>query len=250
MNWLPDISPGLLAALVLAGLLAGLSRGFSGFGAALIFVPLASMLVGPKLAGPILAIIDAIFAAYLIPAALRLAQRRSVATMFAGALFGIPAGAWILTLYSPHTLRWMICVMAALMFVLVASGWRYRGMPHVAATLGVGALSGVFSGIAQIGGPPVVSYWLGTETPPAVLRANVIVYFAASTVLTLVVYGVGGLFTPAALKLAACSGPAYGLGTVVGNRMFALATPGVFRRITLALIALAVLLSLPWWTGG
>ena len=49
MNVIPDIPSANLALLVLVALAAGLSRGFSGFGAALIFVPLASALVGLNL---------------------------------------------------------------------------------------------------------------------------------------------------------------------------------------------------------
>ena len=91
--WLPEFST---TTLVLAGRRPrsspGLSRGFSGFGAALIFVPLASSLIGPKLATPILAVIDLIFAAHLIPRAWKLGDRREVSVMFLGALVGIPVG--------------------------------------------------------------------------------------------------------------------------------------------------------------
>ena len=236
-----------LALLVLVALAAGLSRGFSGFGAALIFVPLTSALAGPKLAGPVLAIIDIVFAAYLIPGAWRLADRRDIGVMFIGALLGIPAGTLILTAFAPLTLRWLIAVMAAAMLVLLLSGWRYHGKPHAAATVAVGAVSGLFSGIAQIGGPPVVSYWLGLAVPPARLRANVILYFALRSVLTIISYFWAGLFSNEVLRLAAMTGPAYGFGTFIGGRMFGLASPAVFRATSLGLIALAVVLSLPVW---
>ncbi len=245
MNLLPDISTNSLIILVLIGLLAGLSRGFSGFGAALIFVPLAGAFVGPKLAAPILAVIDGIFASYLIPSALKLGHKTDVALMFAGAVFGVPAGAFVLTHFEPLTLRWLIAGMAAAMLVLLASGWRYQGTPHKAATVIVGAISGVFSGIAQIGGPPVVSYWMGTNTGMDALRANIILFFAATTVITIVTYFSGGLLTLEVLKFSLFAGPAYGIGTFAGSKMFRLASPPVFRNISLVLIAFAVLTSLP-----
>ena len=245
MNWLPSIDTLTLLLLMLVALVAGMSRGFSGFGAALIFVPLAGVLVGPKLGAPILVIIDGIFASYLIPSAWKLGDRRDIALMFSGAIIGVPVGTVILTLFAPLTLQWLIVGMAAAMLVLLISGWRYHGRPHASATIFVGAISGLFSGIAQIGGPPVVSYWLGTDTAHAKLRANVILYFAASTVLSLATYVWGGLMTAQVLKLALFTGPAYGFGTLAGARMFGLASPAVFRISSLALIALAVLFSLP-----
>lgn len=43
---------------ILAALLAGLARGFSGFGAAMIYVPIASASLGPVVAMPVLLIAD------------------------------------------------------------------------------------------------------------------------------------------------------------------------------------------------
>jgi uncharacterized membrane protein YfcA len=245
MSWFPDVDILTLVFLMLAALVAGMARGFSGFGAALIFVPLAGALVGPKFAAPILIIIDGIFASYLIPSAWKLGDRRDIALMFSGALIGVPTGTAFLTFFAPLTLRWLIAGMAAAMLLLLMSGWRYRGRPHALATVSVGAISGLFSGIAQIGGPPVISYWLGTDTAHAKLRANTILYFAAISVLSLVTYVWGGLMSLQILKLALFTGPAYGLGTLAGTRMFGLASPAVFRASTLTLIAFAVLLSLP-----
>ena len=204
-----------------------------------------ALFVGPKLAAPILVVIDGIFASYLIPSAFRLGNKSDVALMFAGALVGVPAGTFILTHFEPLTLRWLIAGMATAMLVLLASGWRYHGTPHKAATILVGAISGVFSGIAQIGGPPVVSYWMGTDTATETLRANIILFFAATTIITVVTYFGGGLLTLEVLKFSVFAGPAYGIGTLLGSRMFGFASPQVFRTISLVLIAFAVLTSLP-----
>lgn len=70
--------------------IAGLARGFSGFGAALIFMPLAGSVVGPRVAAPLLLIIDAITAIGLIPNAWRRSDRRGVGIMAIGALIGVP----------------------------------------------------------------------------------------------------------------------------------------------------------------
>ena len=245
-----DFNGVTLALLALAGLIAGMARGFSGFGAALIFVPLAGALAGPKLAGPILLIVDGVLATSLIPGAWGLGNRREVAVMAAGALLGVPAGTVILRSFAPLTLRWLIAAMAAGMLALLLSGWRYRGKPHVLATAGTGLVSGLFSGIAQIGGPPVVSYWLGTAAEPARFRANIILYFAVINVISLASYFWGDLISAPVLKLALVAGPAYGAGIFVGTRIFRLASPAVFRSASLALIALAVLLSLPVFGHG
>jgi uncharacterized membrane protein YfcA len=114
-------------------------------------------------------------------------------------------------------------------------------------TLAVGALSGLFSGIAQIGGPPVVAYWLGGKQAANVTRANIIMFFAGSGLIALVTYFAGGLIARNVLMWSALTGPAYGLGLFFGSRLFGFASERTFRRACFALIAIAVVISLPVW---
>ena len=69
------MTDGAVLAAALVAALAGLARGFSGFGAALIFIPLGSALLGPRVAAPLLMLVDNVLAAPLIPAAWRQASR-------------------------------------------------------------------------------------------------------------------------------------------------------------------------------
>jgi uncharacterized membrane protein YfcA len=237
----------ILVMLALTSLAAGLSRGFSGFGAALIFVPVASSLVGPQLASTVLLLVDAVLAAPMILPAWRHASRPSVALMVIGALVGIPLGTAVLAMADPTLLRWFIVVLAATMLALLLSGWRYHGKPHATLTIAVGALAGLFGGIGQIGGPPVIAYWLGGVTRADVARASIILYFAASTVIGILSYQVGGLITREALQLSVLAAPGYGLGLWIGSKLFGLASDVTFRRVALGLIALAIVLGLPLW---
>ncbi len=243
---LPHDIPTMLY-LAAAMFVAGLARGFSGFGAALIFVPLAASLIGPQAAAPILLVTDGIMTAPLVRAVWATALKPAVGLMAIGGLLGIPAGTALLVLGDPLTLRWCIAALTALMLALLASGWRYHGKPHAAATIGVGVISGVFSGVAQIGGPPVVAYWLGGGHDAARMRASTIVYFAFSSIVTVATYIVGALFTREIIVTALIMAPVYGAGVYLGSKVFPLASADTFRRICLGLIALALVLSLPLW---
>jgi uncharacterized membrane protein YfcA len=229
--------------------IGGLARGFSGFGSALIFIPLASSIIGAKLASPLLLVIDFVAAAPLIPDGWRQADRRDVGTMLLGSFIGVPIGAWALTQMDPLTVRWMIVVLIVPMLALLMSGWRYRGTPTMALTAAVGAVAGFFNGVAQVGGPPIVLYWLRDDTAARVVRANIIVFFAASSVFTIFSYLIGGVLTTSVIGLAVLTGPAFGIGLWLGSQMFGLASEETFRRICYALIALAALVSLPVFDG-
>lgn len=244
-----DLSFASLALLIAVAFVAGLARGFSGFGAALIFMPVASALIGPRLAAPVILLIDAVTTLGLLPDAFRRADRREVAVMSLGALVGVPTGVYLLTHLDPLTIRWAIIAICAALLALLLTGWRYAGRPKVPLTVGVGALSGLFSGASQVGGPPVIAYWLGGAIPAGIVRANIVLYFEVSTALTIVNFFLGGLFVSTLLPLCLMTAPAYGLGLWGGTRLFGVASETTFRRICLTLIALAVLIGLPLLDG-
>ncbi|HEV8390412.1 MAG TPA: sulfite exporter TauE/SafE family protein [Dongiaceae bacterium] len=231
--------------LVVAGFLASLARGFSGFGGALIFMPLASAAVGPQIGAPILLVVDGIIQVGLLRNAWRQARRREVAIMGLGALVGIPLGTLLLTHLDPTGLRWFIAILILAMLALLMSGWRYHGRPTPRVTLGVGLAAGFLSGVAQAAGPPVVAYWLGGQTAPVTIRANIILFFLCTSVVASASYLVAGLFGREVLLLSAITAPGYALGMYLGTRMFGLASELMFRRICFGLIAAAALISLP-----
>lgn len=240
---------GDIAILILAALTAGLARGFSGFGGALIFMPLASTIVDPKLAAAMLFLIDAVLGWPMIPDAYRRADKREVSIMLSGTVLGVPLGTAALYYADPLTLRWAIVGLVSVLLVLLITGWRYRGQPSPPLTVGTGFVSGLFGGAAQVGGPPVVAYWLGGEKAAFLVRANIVFYFALSTAVTGVNYLLAGLFTWAALGLALIAGPTFGLGLLIGSKMFGRVDDRAFRRICFLLIGAAAIVGMPLLDG-
>jgi hypothetical protein len=244
---LDSFSPTILVLTVLVAAAAGLARGFSGFGAALVFMPAASALVSPALAAAVLLVADGLLSISFLPRAWRLARRKDAMLMAAGAALGVPAGTLVLNHADPLPLRWAIAGIALAMLLLLASGWRYHGTPRPGVTTLVGCVSGLLGGLAQLSGPPVVAYWLSGKEAHATVRASIILFFGASTLFGFVSYLAAGLITAQSLVLAALVAPAYAAGLFAGSRAFGLASPETFRRLCFALIALSVVTSLPLW---
>ncbi|MBP0463616.1 sulfite exporter TauE/SafE family protein [Roseomonas sp. PWR1] len=233
-----------VAAAALAG---GLSRGFSGFGAALVFVPLASAAVGPRAAIPVLALLECVSCLVFLPNAWRLAARREVAVMSGGAICAVPIGAMILAATDPVALRWGLTALVLLAVAVLASGWRYRGPDSAPLLFGVGALGGAMSGTAMLGGVPPAAWWLGRAAPAATVRANMNLYFAVLTVAVTAAFAWRGLFGWQTAWLALAAGPAYAAGLWGGTALFGLASERVFRGAGYALILVAAVLGMPLW---
>jgi uncharacterized protein len=168
------VSINAAVAICVIAFVSATARGFSGFGSALIFMPLASSLAAPRLVAALLLIIDFVAAAPLIPNAWKHADRKATAVMVAGAFVGVPVGTYFLSRLDPVTTRWIISVFVFALLMLLLSGWRYRGKDYSALSIGIGGLSGFCSGLAQTGGPPIVGYWLGRPTASVIARADIL----------------------------------------------------------------------------
>ncbi|WP_245451104.1 sulfite exporter TauE/SafE family protein [Borborobacter arsenicus] len=242
-------SPTELTFVGLAGLVAGLARGFSGFGGALIFVPMASAIMGPKIASALLLVIDGTMSLGMLPEGWKRANRREVFTMVIGALVGIPLGTAVLAFVPSVPLRWIISIVVLCLLAFLISGWRYRHRPKPHLTISVGGLSGLFGGAAQMSGPPIVAYWLGGGDRPLTVRANLVLFLGISSAVSAVVYAIGGLLTAQVLLISLFVGPCYGIGVLIGSKMFTVANETAFRHICFMLIAISALVGLPLFDG-
>ncbi len=244
-----DVGLNAATAICAVAFVSGTARGFSGFGSALIFMPLASSIADPRLVAALLLLIDFVAAAPLLPNAWQKADRKATAVMVAGALVGVPIGTYFLSRLEPVTTRWIISAFVFALLLLLLSGWRYRGKDHPSIAVGIGGLSGFCSGLAQTGGPPIVAYWLGRPLPSVIARANIVLFFGASDFFSAVSYAATGLITMDAIKFALVVGPVYGTGVWFGAALFGKASETVFRAICYALIAAAVIFGLPALDG-
>lgn len=237
------------ALITAAAALAGLSRGFSGFGGALIFMPFASAIVGPTVAVPVFIVCDVIMAAPLIAGAMRKADWPDLRPILAGCAVGLPIGNWFLANADPSTLRWAICVAISISLLVLASGWRFKSCPGWRVKTAVGTTSGLLAGMASIGGPPVIVYWLSTAASVAQMRNNLMAFFAFTTGLAIALLAWRGLVTPQVLWLVALCAPGYGAGIWIGSRLFPYASPETYRQIAYALVALSAVTSIPLLDG-
>ncbi|MBR0673056.1 sulfite exporter TauE/SafE family protein [Neoroseomonas soli] len=249
MDFLLANLPPLGALLGVAGaaIVGGLSRGFSGFGAALVFVPLAAAAVGPRAAVPVLALLECVACLLFLRGAWRHAARREVSVMAVGAIFAVPFGALILAYADPVALRWGLTGLVLMAATVLASGWRYHGAGSVPLTVGVGVVGGVMSGTAMLGGVAPAVWWLGRSAPALTVRANMNLYFAILTAVVTAAYAWRGLIGWDSAWLALAAGPSYAAGLWGGAALFGLASETTFRRAGYALILAAAVLGMPLW---
>ncbi len=224
------------AAVAATAFVAGVMRGFSGFGAALIVSPVLALIVGPRTAIPAILIVMTVTSLQLVPRAWKDANWGTVLPLSAGAAVGLPFGTWILVVVDPGIMRRAISAVVVLFAVLMLIGWRFRGKVGPAIAAAVGAVSGMISGAAAAGGPPVVMFLLAGPESAARNRAAIILYFFLTQIAAIFIFWASGLLTLRALWLAVPMIPTMLIGTWIGERLFGTTSDILYRRIALSIL--------------
>src|SRR6185295_629691 len=102
---------------------SGLVRGFSGFGSALIYMPLVAAVYDPRTAAVTLLLIDFAGAAPFAARAVGQCAWREVLPIWIAAAIGIPFGAIALLVVEPTILRWFMALLVASLLGVLISGW-------------------------------------------------------------------------------------------------------------------------------
>lgn len=238
--------PGL-GWLLTIGFLAGLVRGFSGFGTALIFMPVAAQVLPPLWAIITLVLMDICGPVPNIPAALRQTDRGDLARLLAGTLIMLPAGFWVLEHMAPDLFRTGVSLMALAVLVCLAAGLRYRGRLGPGLVFGTGGIAGFLGGVAGLPGPPVILLYMASPNPVTVVRASIMTYLFCNDFLMLAVLGAKSALAATPVLLGLLLAVPNIAGNVIGARLFRPSLERFYRGGAYAIIAASALSGLPVW---
>ncbi|MGB5864272.1 MAG: sulfite exporter TauE/SafE family protein [Sulfitobacter sp.] len=235
--------------LVGAVFIAGLVRGFAGFGSAMIIMPVASSVLSP-----VEAVIFLICAELVGPlpnarAAWRDGAPRDVGLLILGAIVALPFGVWALSTMDATVFGWVVSGSVLLLLMLTMSGWRLKGALTQSLTVGAGALGGFMTGFAGIPGPPVIMLYMASTLPISVIRANFLLYLLALDLLLFPLLWVLGLMNWPIAFLGLLVGIPNLIANVIGARLFDPSAERLFRMVAYIVIAASAIIGLPLWKG-
>jgi uncharacterized protein len=211
-----------LLAAGAAVLFAYLVRGVSGFGSALIAVPLLAHLYPLTLVVPLIVVLDVLAALALTAVGQRAGHVdwREVVVLVPGTLIGVAVGLWVLLNVSAD---WLLLALAlfviffGLRFLVGAHG--SRAVSRLWA-LPAGFVGGTVGSVFATGGPPYVIY-LGHRIPAKqALRATLSAVFLIDGAIRLAGMTAGGLLSRSELlPLFAVGGATMAVGLAAGHRL-------------------------------
>ena len=225
------------AAVILA---ASFVRGYSGFGFALIGVAGISLVVAPRTAVPVVLILEVAASLLLLPPVWREIRWRPVLLLLAGAVALTPIGALFLARAPADLARLALAVVIAVAALLLLRAPRARRAPGPAGSVAVGGVAGLLNGAFGTSGPPIVLFFVGSESEAAVSRASMMACFLVLDAVAVASFAAGGLVDRASLITVLWCVPALVVGSWLGHRAFHGSDPTRFRtRVLWLLIGLA-----------
>jgi len=227
-----------MTALAAVGVVtaAGLVRGTTGFGGALLMTPLLSILIGPVAAVAIALILEASAAFVMFPDALPKVRASTLFYLIIPALFTVPVGGYVLLNLDPIVARRLIAAVAVVFSLILLLGLRYSGSPRPMTMLALGSVVGALVGATSVGGPLVILYLLSGPDPAAVTRAHLTVFITAVSIIGIAMLATVGAITVDLRLWAVGLTIPYLLATWLGGKLFARLSDSGVRRLALILM--------------
>ncbi|SEQ65736.1 sulfite exporter TauE/SafE family protein [Thalassovita taeanensis] len=236
-----------LGWLIAGVFLAGFVRGFSGFGTALVYLPIAGQFMPPVWTLITLVVMDVFGPLPNLPRAKADGRLADVGRMWLGTLVALPFGLMVLYAVRPEVFRYLVSGIALVVPLLLAAGWRLRGQITALMQLGTGALSGFLGGVAGLPGPPVILLHMASTEPTQVIRANIMMYLFAFDVTLLLLLGVQGQLEQTPILLGLMLAVPNLLGNMAGAAAFRPDRQRLYRAVGYGITFVAALSGLPLW---
>lgn len=210
----------------------------SGFGLALVSMPLLVSAIGVGTATPMVALIGLTAEIFLLRRYWHALNFAAVKRISFASILGIPLGVFVLRTVDGRivTIILGIVVTGYALYALFAprlpqlrqSGWAY----------GFGFVGGVLSGAYNTSGPPIIIYGTCRRWEPAAFKGNLQAYFFINSLFTLTAHALSGNFTAVVWQNYLWALPGIGLGLVVGRLVDGRLPPDTFRKGVLILLIL------------
>jgi uncharacterized protein len=160
----------LVLLIVFAG---GIIRGYTGFGSGLVMVPLFSLMWSPVDAVATTCGLGLFAAAQLALSNAKITKWREVSPMIVALVCVTPIGTYMLVSLDPDIVKKVIAGLVLFVTAISLKGWQYHGPRGVIPSFIAGSIGAFINGLAAVGGPAVVLYFISLPDEVKVQRSNI-----------------------------------------------------------------------------
>lgn len=209
----------------------------SGFGFALMAVPMMGLAIDLKTAVVVSTICGTASNTYQAVSDGRHRDGRLVRLLTMSSFVGMPFGLFVLDRVAIDALRVGIGIFVLVALVAVVGADAGTAVGGRRLEILAGFISGILATSTSTNGPPLVLLLRSRGLSPEVFRATINTVFSIVAFSSIVAFAVGGKLTGEALVASLVAVPGLGLGMYIGSRARGSLTPRVFWRIVAVLLA-------------
>jgi len=240
-----------LAGVIGIAFLAAGCQSLTGFGSALVAVPLLSLYLDVKLAVVISTLLSTAISAPLLVEVRRQVRLAKVAPLAIGSVAGVPVGLLILEGVDARSLKILVAAVAiGASAILYLAPRLHFGSRNALSSLVAGALSGLLRASTSMAGPPLVLYTLSHEKEIEEFRSTLLAMFLFTSLLTVPGFIVADLVSRDALLATGVAVPGLVAGLLAGAYLRSRVQPELFRRLVLAVLVITSVGVIVSATGG
>ncbi|MFV2043651.1 MAG: TSUP family transporter [Anaerolineales bacterium] len=239
MSTLLPLSPAAFVVALTIVLVAAFVQSLTGFGFALVSVPILVLILDPKAIVPVTLILGAGLNALALSANKR-ARKIDMLNkwLLGGALIGIPFGAYLLGRLDPNSLRLLVGIAGAGIGIAIARGYSVHIRRPRLSALTVGLLSGALNASTSMGGGPVALYLAHLRSDKDDFRTNLLLYILLANLAAILLLIAADLMEPNALRLSLWLTPAVLVGFGLGHWLFSRLSTSLFTQIVVYVVVL------------
>lgn len=221
---------------VIAAFLAGLVRGFTGFGLSAVMMAGVVSLVPPIQLIPVTYFLEAAASLFLVRKGIENADMKIVWGLSLFAIIGWPIG-----LYLTVTVDADVSKVAALLLILGLTLLQLFQMkaPFLGRPSGVyasGLLAGIASGIASVGGMVIALFVLARDAPPKEMRGSLIMYLCIGLFSSMIIMLIYQVMSWLALQRALVFAGPMLIGLFFGSMLFRPSMVPFYKRLCLSFL--------------
>lgn len=215
-----------------------LIRGMTGFGNALLAMPLLAMTVGMHIATPLVGYTSVIMAVVMLARNWKHVDVKEAWQLILMSCIGVPVGLLLFTSVPEQYVKVFLGMLLVgfgvyNLFLPQLPELRWRESAYL-----FGFIAGVLGGAYNTNGPPVIIYGTLRHWSPERFRATLQGYFLPTCLVIFVGQGMAGLWTPDILWLFLYTLPVTVLALLVGERLYRLLPGETFRSLVYVLLVL------------
>lgn len=222
---------GNIIALSLIIFIASVVRGFTGFGLALVAVPLIQFIMPVSDTAVFIAIINMVFSILYFRRSREIVKDQPLGRMALWTGIGVGAGTLVLKYINPAYIQLVWGFLIIFIVVALARGVSFTIRSDASAMTLSGLFGGLLAGATGITGPPVAIILSAQKTPKEKFNAIISVFILFAVSYALVFYLVSGLITGETALMALCSVPALLAGLWTGDILVSRISQRTFTNV-------------------